>query len=191
MSVTDRPLTKGYIARIYRGNIIAIHNFQYNPTTVSRVMSVQYNYDSPPGSASPNAFFKSIDGNKITLELLLDAVESYSTDKEGVGAQKAFFESFMQPDIDSYSEDLGQFIPPPQARYGSGNESFDVTVDNVRFNDVRWNRQHICTRSRVQLQMTTYWTDRYKLLAWLHHLETLRSLVSVYPGERERTLDGI
>jgi hypothetical protein len=190
MSVTSRPLSHGYLGRVVGGELVDIFPFQYNPTIVTRARSVEYNFSSPPGSPIPFAQFKSISSDRITLELLLDAVEIYDEDKQGVGAQKAFLESLTQPDIDSYSVDLGQFIPPPVAKFSLGRESFDVVATGVQFRDVRWNRRMICTRSRAQIQLATYWVSAANLGTWLSNLETLRQKVTVTPSEYQGSSGG-
>lgn len=178
-SLTGRPLVKGYFARISNGELVETLNFQFNPSEVNRSRTVDYVFESPPGSALPTALFKSMSGDSFTISLLLDAVETFNSDEEGTSAQKAFFEAFTQPDIDLFSDDLGQFVAPPSARYGMGNESWPILFTSINFRDVRWNRQGIPTRTYVDLQFRGHLTDISVLRARLDSLAALRRMVTV------------
>jgi len=175
--ITGRPLVKGYLGRISNGEMVDMFGFQYNPTETTRGRQVSYNDISPPGSPQPTANFVSIAGDVITLQLLLDAVEDYDPNKEGTGAMKAALEMFTQPDYAQFSDDIGQFVSPPVARYGMGDDSWEVRVDSVQFRDVRFNREGQATRTYVDIQMTAIFTDIATLRSRLDRLQNLRSRV--------------
>ncbi len=173
-AVTGRPLVKGYLGRISNGEMVDLFGFQFNPTEVTRARAVEYVFTSPPGSPLPFALFKGISGDTFTLQLLLDAVEDYDEDSEGTNAMKAALEIYTQPDYDEFSDDLGQFVSPPMARYSMGDESFEVVVLSSQFRDIRWNREGYPTRTFADLQMRTAYTNIASLRARLDRLNVLR-----------------
>jgi len=188
MTVSGVKINKGFIGRVAQGELVAVLPFQYNPTETTRRVTAAYNYISAAGSPIPTASFKSGTGSQITLELMFDAAEDYDDNKEGVGAYRAFLESFCLPDVEDYSTDLGQFIPPPQALYGLGKDSFHVVVNDVQFRETRRAPNGDVTRMRAQLNLSQYWRSQYELRAWLHHLESLRQMVEVSPSTLQRGL---
>lgn len=183
MSVTGRPLNKGYIASVRRGAIDQIMPFQFNPTEVDRARNVEYEFNSPPGSPAPTAFFMSIGGDSFTLQLLFDAVENYDPDKLGTTAQKAFIELLTQPDISLFSDEIGLGAAPPEARIGIGEEDWAVLVLSHRFRDVRFNRDQIPTRTYVDLQLRTMFTTVAAIRTRLEYLSSFVEKVTIF---RER-----
>jgi len=177
--VTGRPLVKGYIGRIRNGALESLMDFQFNPTEVPRARTVDYTFSQPPGSPLPTAMFRGIQGDSFSLSLLFDAVETYDHSHLGTTAQKAFLESLTQPDLNEFSDDIGQFVPPPHARYGMGDESWEVVVTSLQFRDVRWNRSGIPTRTWADVQMRTVFVDIASLRARLDFLAQYRDLAAV------------
>jgi hypothetical protein len=182
--ITGRPLVKGYLGRISNGEMVDLFGFQFNPTEVTRARAVEYIFTSPPGSPLPFALFKSISGDTFTLQLLLDAVEDYDHENKGTSAMKAALEIYTQPEYNEFSDDLGQFVSPPMARYSMGDESFEVVVNSIQFRDVRWNRDGIPTRTYVDVQMRTAYTNISSLRARLDRLNVLshRAVTSLSVG---------
>jgi len=177
--VTGREPVKGFLARIRDGEMESVMDFQFNPTETTRGRTAEYNFTSGPGSPIPTASFKAIQGDTFSITLLFDAVETYEEAKLGTTAQKAFIESFTSPDFDDFSDDLGQFTPPPQARYGMGEESWDVLILSHNFRDVRWNLSGHPTRTWCELQMRTMFVDVASLRARFDFLASLRDLAAV------------
>lgn len=171
-NVTGNWPTKGYIGRIRRGEMDRLLYFQFNPTEVPRSRNVDYNFSSPPGSPLPTALFKGIQGDSFTLSLMFDAVESFDENSLGTTGQKAFLESLTQPDFDDFSDDIGLFVPPPEARFGMGQESWDVVVTSLQFRDVRWNTDLTPTRTWVEIQMRSMFVDVATLRARFDFLQT-------------------
>ena len=182
MPVTNVRINKGFIGRLSQDELVAVLPFQYNPSETNRRIQANYNFISPPGSPIPTASFKSGNGSQMNLELFFDAVENYDEDKEGLGAHRAFLETLVLPNVEDYTNDLGQFIAPPQALYGLGRDTFKVVVNEVQFREVRRAPNGDVTRMYAVLNLAQYWTDQYELREWLQHLETLRQMVEVDPS---------
>lgn len=178
--VTGGSPIKGYIALIRDGDIEQVLDFQFNPTEVARVRAVDYDFTVPPGGPIALAAFKGIQGDSFTLSLLFDAVETFDSELQGTTAQKAFLESLTQPDFDDFSDDLGSFTPPPRARYGLGEESWDVVVTNLQFRDVRWNRDMVPTRTWAEIQFRSHFVDVATLRARFDRLQSYRDALSWY-----------
>ena len=168
---------KASISIIENGAIAMTYVFQYNPTERAWNHVVNYSMASPPGSALPYAFFSNIDGPIMSLSILLDATVGYRNEREGVRAQKAFFESLVQPDVDQYIDDLGTFTAPPEARFSMGGEDFPVVFTKCNFRDVRFNLETIETRTWVELDMLIHSTDPSWIKTRLEKLKRLRNLV--------------
>lgn len=168
------PVQKGWFTRIVNGQAQSLFSFQFNPTTVQRDHTVDYDFVSAPGSPLPVASFKSVQGQTITLQLLLDAVENYDAASEGITAQLSELESFVQPDIDQFSAGLGSFISPPEVRYGMGRRSWNVVVTNLSIKEERWSRKAIPTRARVDFTMRTNFVDVADIRAQLERMASLR-----------------
>jgi len=177
--VTGKWTIKGYLGRIRHGDMDAVMDFQFNPSEISRTRTVDYNFNSPPGSPLPTAQFKGIQGDAMNLSLLFDAVENYSDNTLGTTAQKAFIESLTQPDFDDFSDDLGLFVPPPQTRLGIGEESWSGVLTSVNFRDVRWNRNLIPTRTWIDIQFRSSFGDVEALRARFDFLQNYLGWVIV------------
>ncbi len=171
------PTAKGSLSIIKDGAVSDVFVFQYNPSSRSMSHSVQYNMSSPPGSALPFAFFGSIDGPSFSLSFLLDATANYSASKQGTRAQKAFFESLVQPDIDQFMSDLATFTKPPEVRYSMGGDSFPILVTGSTVRDVRFNNQGFETRTVIDLECQLYFTSPAQLKSRLERLRRLREQV--------------
>lgn len=170
------PVRKGWISRITNGQVVSLFSFQFNPTTVQRDHTVDYDFVSPPGSPLPVASFRAVQGQTITFQLLLDAAENFSAAKEGITAQLSELESYAQPDIDQFTADLGTFIAPPQLRYGMGKRSWNIVATAVSVKEERWSRTGIPTRARVDLTLRTNFTDVADIRAQLERMGALRRL---------------
>jgi hypothetical protein len=179
MSVTGRPISKAWFARLKNGEIKTLFPFQFNPSSLDRTRDVGYAFITPPGSILPTAVFLGIAGDTISLNMLLDATSGYSDSKEGVNAQKAELESYTQPDIESYINTLGQFIPPPEVRFGYGADSFKVIITKLKFHDSRFNIDGYPTRTTAEMEMRTYYTSQAEIRQRLARLEALRSQVII------------
>jgi len=151
MSVTGRPLHKGWIGRIRDGEIDpeAYLVFQYNPTTTKEGISPEYTMVDPPGSAFPTAVFKSVTSYNIDFQLFLDATERYAAD--GLLPQKAFLQSLAIQDLDPFVEGLGQFVSPPMVLLNIGPESWFCVVTSASADVIRRNRELVPTRIRADL----------------------------------------
>jgi hypothetical protein len=192
--VTGRHPTKGFLARISDGSVRAIYPFQFNPTEVGRSMGVEWALDSPPGSALPHARFQASKGSSITLQLLLDAVEDFSSggrggrhdrSSEGVLPQQAALEALVSPDFDQFiNSDLGAFIAPPQVRYGMGGQSWEVVVQTLNFRDIRWNTIGQPVRSFVDITLQANFTDIQTIRARYERLSQLRRKAEQKPSSR-------
>lgn len=177
--VTGNWAKKGYLGRIRNGNMDAVMDFQFNPTNTTRSRVANYKFAEPPGSPIPTAMFKNIQSDSFTLSLLFDATDSYSEFALGTTAHKAFIESFTQPDFDDFYDDLGQFIPPPQVRYGMGSESWTCVMLDTKFRDVRWNRDMTPTRTWVEITLKTMYVDIAELRARFDFLQSYQDLVLI------------
>jgi hypothetical protein len=153
--------------------------FQFNPTEVARTRNVDYTFSSAPGSPIPTAMFKGIQGDSLTLTLLFDAVETYEEKKLGTTAQRSYIEMFTSPDFDDFDDDIGQFTPPPRARLGIGEESWDVVVLSAQIRDVRQNDSLHPTRTWVDIQMRTIFTDVAALRARYDFLRTYADRIAI------------
>ncbi len=181
MSVTGRPLTRGFFAREFNGAIVSIFSFQFNPSRVTRSHSANYVRPQAPGSPVPLAHFSSINSTSIKLELLLDAAENFSEEQHGVLAQQAELESYCELELDDFllDESVGAFISPPRIHYAMGSQVFPVTMDGVVFKDERWGRQGDVTRSRASISMTFSPADLAALRTRFASLSRLRDLVTL------------
>jgi hypothetical protein len=176
---TDRPLTKGYLARIIDGAIQNYFEFQYNPTEFSRQRSVEYGWLGSAGSAVPEAVFSKISKEEMTLSLFLDATRKFSSEKEGINSQLAALELFTWPDPDSVSVDIGQVQAPPQVLFGLGNYSARVVVERFSSNITRWNRSLVPTRATVELGLGVTFVDMANIRERLDRLKSLASQAMV------------
>jgi len=177
--VTGSEIAHGYFARISGGRVESFFSFPFNPTEDERIRSVEYAFTSSPGSPQPVATFKHIGGEEMTIELLLDATDPYYEEWEGVTAMLAELESYTQPDISKFTADLGQFIPPPQVRYGMGNEYWDVVIPRISIRTVRRNRRHEPTRAYVTVEMRAIFTDISAISSRLQRLRRFRDMVII------------
>jgi len=151
MSVSDRPVQKGWIGRIRDGEIDpeAYLVFQYNPTNIKEDISPEYSMVDAPGSAFPTAVFKSVTSHNINFQLFFDATEKYTS--TGLLAEKASLEAMAVQDLDPFVEGLGQFVSPPLLLLAIGEESWYVVATSVSFDVIRRNRELIPTRIRAEL----------------------------------------
>jgi hypothetical protein len=179
MSVTGKPITKGNLAVIENGAVTMVYTFQFNPPERGVAHSANWNFATPPGSALPLATFKNIDGPVFGLTLLVDATENYRSNKQGVRADKAFFESLVQPAYTQFIDNLATYTSPPEVRYTMGGESFPVLITRVTFRDVRFNREAFETRTYIELEMQMYMKDPALLKARIERLNSLRNKVVV------------
>lgn len=176
--MTGRPLNKGWFARIEGGEVVSYFVFQLNPTETERERGVIYTFESSPGSALPTAIFQSIQGDKITFELFLDATAPYYDDRKGITAALAELESYTQPKIDQFSADLGQVAAPPTVRYGMNEDYWDVVIPRLRIRTQRWNRDLTPTRARVEIEMQAIFTNISAIQARLDRLKFYREKVT-------------
>lgn len=176
-NVTGRPIAKAWFARLIDGEIISLFPFQYNPTTINRERNVGFALVSPPGSPLPTANFQSISGDAISFTMLLDATSDYREENEGVGAQKAELESYTQPEIERFINELGQFISPPEVLFGFGADSWRVIIPRMGFRDVRFNGNGFTTRCFVDIRAQTYFSHPSEVQAHLSRVDRLRSFV--------------
>lgn len=177
MTVTGRKLTKGYLARVKSGSVVAVFPFQFNPTERTRNVGAEWVFEYPIGGSLPIARFAFTKGNQISFELLLDAVEGYDPDKLGVTAQMAELELMVNPDFERITEDIGQFIAPPQLRYGFGSDSWDVVMQELSLREVRWNRDGVCTRAYANIQLQANFIDLASMLDRIYFLSSYGALV--------------
>lgn len=184
------PLIKGFFGRIKDGEVVSIFDFQFNPPEVTRSRTVDYEFDSSPASVLPSAYFKAITGDTITIQLLLDAVETYKDSKKGTLAQQAFLESLTCPEFDEFSEEVGSFVSPPPVLYCMGEQSWKVVIPSLQFRDVRWNKYAIPTRTYVDIQMRTYFTDINEIKARYDQLRLLRREAVLNPGGEDEWSPG-
>lgn len=159
MSVTGRPLVKGWFGRIRNGEIDGVFDFQYNPTEMTQSVRPQYAMVDPPGSPIPTAVFKSVSNDEIKFRLLIDATDDYSSDERGILAKQSFLESLARPDLSSYLEGVGQFVSPPRVMMGLGPRTWDVIVSDIDFRVIRWNREMIPTRAWANLTLQSIYVD--------------------------------
>lgn len=178
MTMSTNAVTKGYFARITNGEVVSTFRFQYNPTRVVREHQTDYEFVSPPGSPLPSAYFRAIQGQVITFQLLFDASETFDDDKEGVSAQMAELESYNQPDISQFTSDLGSFVSPPQLRFGLGKRSWAVLSTSITFTEERFNRQMVPTRARADVSLRANFTDIAAVRSYLDRLDALRMTVA-------------
>lgn len=177
--VTGRQLSKAWFARLANGEIETVFPFQFNPTAMDRDHDVAFSFISAPGSPLPLANFQAITGDTIAFTMLLDATENYDEDKRGTLAQQAELESYVQPDLARYINELGQFIPPPEVRLGYGSQSWRIVIPKIKFRDVRFNRDGHPTRTFIDIKANTYYTRASEISAYLVKLDALRSRVVV------------
>lgn len=176
--VTGRSPQKSWLARVVNGEIGKVFHFQINPTAAPRTRTVNYTFNSPPGSPLPTATFDSISGDTFSITLLLDATWSFDAEKLGTLAQQAELELYTQPDADRYIAGVGQFISPPRLRFGVGDVMTTVVVTSLGFRDVRWNTSMMPTRTFADIQMRAVWTGPAELRNRLARLQQLSSLVT-------------
>jgi len=157
--VTGRILTKAWMARLENGAIKGLFEFQFNPTQRNSGRAPQWDFISPVGSTEPFAIFKSIAGRTISFTLLLDATVGYSDLKQGVRAQKAWLEQFVNPDVTRFINDLGQFVGPPDLMYGMAGMHYHVKMTKCTPRDVRWNTKGFETRTYMDIELQTVFTD--------------------------------
>jgi len=151
MSYSNTPVQKGWLTRITRDELDAHFVFQFNPTNTSHQVTPEYAFINPPGSPAPTAQFRFVNSDELSLDLLLDAVETFSVNEEGITAQRSFLESIARPDLDQYLKSTGQFISPPRVLYGMGLDSWECVVTSYACRTTRWNREGTPTRARVSL----------------------------------------
>jgi len=176
--MTGRPLNKGWFARIEGGEVVSYFIFQFNPTETERERNVTYTFESAPGSSAPTAIFQSILGDKITIELFLDATAPYYEEQKGITAALAELESYTQPKIELFSADIGQVPSPPTIRYGMNEDYWDVVVPRIRIRTLRWNRDLNPTRARVEIEMQAVFTDISAIQSRLDKLKQYREMIT-------------
>jgi len=177
--LTGRAVNKGYFYRVENGSVVSTYFFQFNPTEHTRDLDVDYNFVSPPGSPLPTAIFKSVIGGSMSMVLLLDATEGYSTAKEGVAADMAELERYTQPDIDKFLTSLGQFISPPTVVFGRGSDFWNVVIPKMTFRVVRENSYGYPTRVYVDIKMKAIFTSVADIQMRLKRLKRLSDMVTI------------
>lgn len=184
--VTGRPLTKGMVSRIKHGALQSVYAFQFNPTEFKRAHSVDYVMNSSPGSPLPLALFKSVKGDKITFQLMLDSLQDFQAgtntrplrSSRGNLPQQAEIESWGQPDLERFVDAgaLGSFIGPQLLRLTMGTRNFSVRLIDATFNDIMFDRALAPVRTVVDITMEAVFVDTASLQARLSELSSLRGL---------------
>lgn len=178
MSVTGRALQKGAIYRISRGEVTHGFLFQYNPTEQMRDLSPEWGFDSAPSAVLPHAVLQTYGADTISLQLMLDATSEYSSEKEGVGAQKAFFELLNSPDVDRFlASGVGLSVGPPEIMLVMGSDALNVVVTKLGFKDIRFNSLLFATRTEVTIEFRRVYTSIADYSSRLMVLAALRRQV--------------
>ncbi len=178
-NVTGRPLQKGSLARIKSGQIEAILYFQYNPSTIRRVVAADWELVSAPGTDAPVAVFGHARPQEINLALLLDAREDFDDAKEGIRAQLAFLESMVGPDPTAYIAAPSQFTAPAEYRLTIGQRTWPVICDSVQVEEKMWNRELSPVRAEAQLTLRTVHIDAGSVYTAMQALSSSRARVEV------------
>lgn len=168
-------MSKGCIARLSDGELESYLMFQFNPTRNSERINPTYSMIDPPGSAFPTAVFKSVSSHEISFRLLLDAVENYSDQLQGVRGGKAFLESLGRQDLDPFVEGLGQFVSPPTSLVCIGPDAWYCALTGLDFDVIRRSRTLVPTRVWADLTFKVVFTGNEQAIKYYRDLRTLRS----------------
>ena len=168
-------LKKGRLVLLEDNFAVAELMFQFNPTTIRRVVGVEWEYLQGAGRRTPIASYVKTKPERLHFELLLSwdlyklpfrpadipghVTSAAHFDTFGnVAAQQAFLDRFTQPQGDAYDDSL--FRSPPLGELILGNRGWFVTFDKIDYEDLQFNKKLDPTRSLARVSATGIFYSR-------------------------------
>jgi len=144
---------RGFIANTETGENV---EFQVNPATMERLISVDWATIQSPGSAGPEYQYTGGGEREIKFDLTLDGIDRPMSEN-GVLHELSQLEMFMYPKGKGALENR-MFLSPPKIILGYGPRQWEIIIEKLRITE------KICNNHLIPIYVTVEVTAKVDLL---------------------------
>lgn len=158
---------KGALYKVTKNRVDKELVFQFNPSTLKRQGSAEWQWGQGPGAIFPVATFGRFGENTITLDLLFDAREQYYVKERGLRGVLAEVESFCLPSSSYWNPRMRTVPPPDRACLAIGTRFWFCQVTTWQATEEAFSPALEPTRAKVEMQLRLIDAGAHAVVAYV------------------------